>query len=108
MEGTEEIFATYEEYIARYEWSSKLHLGCILTIDRLEYYRQVGSAQVLPTANTSLTRQQRKFTCEISGHTNLTYFDALRSEVGVYEDAEVARLKTITDERRPRYRQQVS
>lgn len=95
---TGEIFPTYEEYLNRYvgtQYRQPTEKCTSLTFESsLEFYKQVGASQAsfsrsgpppplsvqVGSCSHTLCMQSR-FICQITGHSNLTFFEALRSEV---------------------------
>lgn len=87
MQETGEVFLDYESYLDRYAGLplTPRRRPQTLTKDRRDYYKQVSQIYTANTAisrwGLSFTRVQRKFTCEITGHSGLTFFQARDSEV---------------------------
>ncbi|KAF2126155.1 glycosyltransferase family 57 protein [Dothidotthia symphoricarpi CBS 119687] len=64
IEETGEVYTEYEKFL-----------------DRRDFYDQASA--VLLTRTTTLTPLQKVFTCEATGHTKYTFFEARESEVGI-------------------------
>jgi hypothetical protein len=95
IHDTDEIFTEYEKYLARYVLLAALYWPILLLIKgSLDFYKQVGLHFLqIPRASSLITLSkcvytlltpslQRKFSCEITGHSQLTFFEAQNSEVG--------------------------
>ena len=79
---TGEIFSTYEAYLVRYEppQSSAVKVPSKPLISR-DYYNQVRSSKTLLLQCFGSHNWQKIFSNAISGHMNMTFWEAYKAEV---------------------------
>ncbi|TVY20333.1 Imitation switch two complex protein 1, partial [Lachnellula arida] len=72
IKQTKEIFTDYEQYLNRYAPTALLFADPANDVHRMDFYKQ------------------RKFICQITGHSQLSFFDALKSEEAGAREVEAA------------------
>ncbi|KAI0512779.1 ATP-utilizing chromatin assembly and remodelling N-terminal-domain-containing protein [Xylaria bambusicola] len=81
---TGEVFSTYEEYLGRIDFYSQ-----VCAHRRLQYL-PFPSLWCITWVGHILTKIQPRFICQITGHSGLTFFEALKSELAGAQEVDQA------------------